>query len=115
MEQPNHQYFVATNLFKPGLELAAVAGLFAPILMNLQDNSVAMNYPGFAGMNFPGLFGNMLLKILSQTCDWVSSYKIYSYYIALTISLSSILYSYCLIRIMLSLFDTMSIVVTLLK
>lgn len=74
MEQPGGQYFVATNLFKPGLTLAAVAGLLAPSLMHLQDDPMALNYPGFAGMNFPGLFGNMLLKILSQTCQWVSSY-----------------------------------------
>ena len=77
MEQPGSQYFVATNLFKPGLQLAAVAGLFAPTLMYLQDDPLAMSYPGFAGMNFPGLYGNMLFKILSQTCDWVSSYRIY--------------------------------------
>ena len=93
MEQAGGPYFVATNLFKPGLELAAMAALYAPILMQLQGDPLATNYPGFAGHNFPGLYGNMLLKILSQTCEWVSSYKIYSYYIALTISLSSILYS----------------------
>ena len=74
MEQPGSPYFVATNLFKPGLTLAAVAGLLAPPLMQLQDDPMALNYPGFAGMNFPGLFGNMLLKILEQTCHWVSSY-----------------------------------------
>ena len=45
--------------------------------MYLQDDPLAMSYPGFAGMNFPGLYGNMLFKILSQTCDWVSSYRIY--------------------------------------